>query len=64
MEKTIIQLISLIIVAIAIVLIFDARDIAVKHFSKDEKYSAIKMLKVVGIIIAWIGMGMLYMSIK
>ena len=64
MEKIIIQLISLSIIAIAIVVILDARDIAVKHFNKEEKYSAIKMLKMVGIIIAWIGMGMLYMSIK
>ena len=59
MGKTIIQLISLIIVAIAVFFITDAKEIAQNHFNKNEKYSAIKILKITGLIIAWIGMGIL-----
>lgn len=63
MEKVIIQFISIIIIAISTVLIYDASDIATKHFNKEERYSAIKTLKIVGIIVIWVGIGLLYMNI-
>lgn len=61
MGKTIIQLVALIVVAIAVFFITDAKNIAKKHFNKNEEYGAVKILKIIGIIIAWIGLGMLYM---
>ena len=57
------SIISLIIITISIFFIFDSRDIAAKHFSKDETNTTIRDLKVLGLILSWIGMGMFYFSL-
>lgn len=57
------SIISLIIITISIYLIFDSRDIAFNHFSKDDTNATIRDLKLLGIILSWIGMSMFYVSI-
>lgn len=55
MDK-ILLLLGLIIIAVSVILVFDARRIATKLFSNGEKNEATKSLKMVGFIIALIGM--------
>lgn len=63
MVKTIIQLIAISTIAISIFLITDSKEIAKKHFSRNEEYNAVKILKITGLIISWLGMSILYMAI-
>lgn len=53
--KIIMQIISLIIVAVGVIMIYDARKISKKWFSFGEQNSTTKVLKIVGFIIAIIG---------
>lgn len=53
--KIIIQIISLIVVAIGVVMIYDARKLSKKWFSFGDRNSSVKILKIVGFILAVIG---------
>ncbi len=53
--KILIQIISLIVVTIGIVMIYDARKISKKWFSFGDRNSSVKILKIVGFILAIIG---------
>lgn len=53
--KILIQIISLIVVTIGIVMIYDARKISKRWFSFGDRNSSVKILKIVGFILAIIG---------
>lgn len=53
--EIIIQLISLIIIAVGVVMIFDARKITEKWFSFSDRNNGVKILKVIGFIISVVG---------
>ena len=48
-------LIGVIVIAISVVAIFDARKIATKHFNKGETNNATTMIKIIGFIVFAIG---------
>lgn len=51
----IIKIIALIIVAIGVIMIYDARKLSEKWFSFGDKNSSVKILKIAGFILAIIG---------
>lgn len=53
--KLIIQIITLVAIAIGVILIYDARKISKKWFSFGDRNSVVKTLKIVGFIITIIG---------
>ncbi len=53
--KIIIQIISLIVVAIGVIMIYDARKLSKKWFSFGDRNSSVKTLKIVGFILAIVG---------
>ena len=53
--KLIIQVVALVVIAIGVVMIYDARKISKKWFSFADRNSSVKTLKIVGFIIAIIG---------
>lgn len=53
--KIIIQIISLVVVAIGIIMIYDARKLSKKWFSFGDRNSSVKILKIVGFLLAVIG---------
>lgn len=53
--KIVIQIISLIVVAIGVIMIFDARKLSKKWFSYGDRNSIVRILKIVGFILAIIG---------
>lgn len=53
--KFIIQIISLIVIAIGVIMIYDARKISKKWFSFGDRNSSVRTLKIVGFIISIIG---------
>lgn len=53
--KIVIQIISLIVVAIGVIMIYDARKLSKKWFSYGDRNSIVRTLKIVGFIIAVIG---------
>ena len=53
--KLIIQIVALIVIAIGVVMIYDARKISKKWFSFGDRNSSVKILKIIGFIIAIIG---------
>ncbi len=53
--KILIQIISLIIVAIGVVMIYDARKLSKKWFSYEDRNSVVRILKIVGFILSVIG---------
>lgn len=53
--KIIIQIISLIIIALGVIMIYDARKLSQKWFSFGDRNSSVKTLKILGFIIAIIG---------
>ncbi len=61
MEKIIIVLLGLIISAISVVMIYDARLIATKMFSSNEINETTKVLKIVGFVVLLIGLGIIYL---
>lgn len=60
MGKTIISLIGLILILISVIMIYDARRIANRLFNSGELNEAAKTLKIVGTIVIWIGIGIIY----
>ena len=60
MEKIILILLSTIIIAISVTMIYDARAIAKKMFSSYETNETTKALKIVGFIITIIGISFIY----
>ena len=55
MFKIIMILIGMIIIAIGVIAIFDARKIATTHFNKGETNNATKYIKIIGFAISVIG---------
>ena len=55
MLKDILFFVGIIIIAVGVTSIFDARKIATKHFNSGETNSATKMLKLAGFILFVIG---------
>ena len=62
MGKIIIDLIGLIVIVSGIIAIYDAREIAINHFNEGETNEAVKLLKTVGFIVVFIGMGVIYIT--
>lgn len=60
MGALIIKIFGLIVIAIGIIGICDARDLAKKFFSNADKNTSTKVLRVVGFIIAIIGTSIIY----
>ena len=60
MGKTILIFISLIIITIAVNFIYNAKEIKNKSFNKNEGNSTIKVIKIIGIVLAWMGFALLY----
>ena len=60
MGKIILILLSTIIIAISVTMIYDARMIAQKMFSSNETNETTKTLKIVGFVITIIGMSIIY----
>lgn len=60
MGKLILILLGTVIVAIGVVMVFDARLIAKKAFSSNETNETTKTLKRVGFIVLLIGLGIIY----
>lgn len=53
--KLIIKIISLIVIAVGIAMIFDARKISGKWFSYSDKNSSTKLFKIIGFVISLLG---------
>lgn len=64
MGKIIVTLLGLIIVAISVVMIYDARLIATKMFSSNEINETTRLLKIVGFIVFLIGLGIIYLILR
>lgn len=64
MEKIIFTLIGLIISAISVVMIYDARVIATNMFSSNETNETTRILKIVGFVVLLIGLGIIYIIMK
>ncbi|MGN1328061.1 MAG: hypothetical protein ACI4VQ_08385 [Clostridia bacterium] len=60
MGRIILILLGTVIVAIGVVMLFDARLIAEKAFSTNETNETTKVLKRVGFIVLLIGLGIIY----
>lgn len=61
MIKTIMIIIAMVIIAISVVIIYDARRIAQKFFSADQTNKNVKVLKIVGVVVLWITLGIIYL---
>ena len=61
MGALIIKIIGLIIVALGVIGIYDARDLSQKFFSSSDKNSSTKTLRIIGFIIAIIGAVIFYL---
>lgn len=61
MGALILKIIGLIIIAIGVIWIYDARILSKKFFSNSDKRTSIKVLKIFGFIIAVIGAIVVYM---
>lgn len=64
MGKIILILLSTIMIAISVTMIYDARMIAQKMFSSNETNETTKVLKIVGFIVMLIGLGIIYVIIQ
>lgn len=62
MLKIIISLISVILQAVGVVLIYDARAIVANMFSFGDKNEGTLGLKIVGVIVLFLGLGLLYLQ--
>lgn len=62
MGKLIVLLIGFFIVMLASISIYDARKIAINNFNEGETNSATKTLKIVGYVLALIGMSLIYIA--
>lgn len=63
MGKIVLILLSTIIMAISVIMIYDARIIAKKIFSSNETNETTKVLKIVGFVVLLIGLGIIYITI-
>jgi hypothetical protein len=61
MKEIVITLVALIVMAIGILAIFDARKISKEFFSSDNQNKNVRVLKIVGTIVVWITLGIIYM---
>ncbi len=61
MIKTIMIIIAMVIIAISVVIIYYARSIAQKFFSADQTNKNVKVLKIVGVVVLWITLGIIYL---
>lgn len=64
MGKIIVIILGLVIVAISVVLVYDARLIATKMFSSNEINETTKTLKIVGFVVLLIGLGIVYLILR
>lgn len=64
MGAIIVKIIGLIIIAIGVIWIYDARILSKKFFSSSDKNTSTKVLKILGFIIAIIGAIIVYMIKK
>ena len=62
MGALIIKIIGLIIIAIGVISICDARDLSKKFFSNSDKNTSAKVLKVAGFLISIIGMTIIVLT--
>lgn len=60
MGKIILILLGALIVMIGVTMLYDARRIATKNFSSGEINETTKILKISGIIISLVGLGIIY----
>ena len=60
MGKLILTLLGALIIMIGVTMLFDARKIATKTFSSGETNEKTKILKISGIIISLVGLGIIY----
>ena len=60
MGKIILILLGALIVMIGVTMLYDARRIATKNFSSGEINETTKILKISGIIISFVGLGIIY----
>lgn len=60
MIKTIMIIIAMVIIAISVAVIYDARSIAQEFFSADQTNKNVKVLKIVGVVVLWITLGIIY----
>lgn len=60
MIKTIMIIIAMVIIAISVAVIYDARSIAQNFFSADQTNKNVKVLKIVGVVVLWITLGIIY----
>lgn len=63
MVKTVLITISLIVLTISVISIFDAREIAKNQFSSSQINETTKILKIVGLITSIIGLLILYFAL-
>lgn len=64
MGKIIVIILGLVIVAISVVMVYDARLIATKMFSSNEINETTKTLKIVGFVVLLIGLGIVYLILR
>lgn len=64
MGKIIVIILGLVIVAISVVLVYDARLIATEMFSSNEINETTKTLKIVGFVVLLIGLGIVYLILR
>jgi len=60
MIKTIMIIIAMVIIAISVAVIYDARSIAQEFFSADQTNKNVKVLKIVGVVVLWITLSIIY----
>ena len=60
MGKIILEIIILMIIAIGIIGIFDARNISKRYFSNSDRNSSVRLLRICGFILSLIGVFIIY----
>ena len=62
MGALIIKIIGLIIIAIGVISICDARDLSKKFFSNSDKNTSARVLRIAGFLISIIGITIIYLT--
>ena len=60
MGKIILEIIILMIIAIGVISIFDARNISKRYFSNSDRNSSVRLLRICGFILSLIGVFIIY----
>ena len=60
MGKIIVEIVGLIVIAMGVIAIYDARIISKNFFSNSDKNSSVKLLRICGLILALIGAYIIY----